>query len=177
MKIIEFGDPILRQTAEQVKLSDIKSEEIQKLIKDLIQACDEHPFGVGIAAPQIGVSRAVFVIRTKPTKSRPELKIRTRVVINPEILEYIGEPIQLWDGCLSEGKETMFAQTERYKKVRVKYIAEDAKLKEEVLDGFMAHVFQHETDHLSGILFVDRITNSKSWMSHKEYVKMRAEQK
>ena len=177
MKIIEFGNPILRQVAEQVKLSDIESEEIQKLIQDLIQTCDEHPFGVGIAAPQIGVSKAVFVIRTKPTKSRPELKTRTRVVINPEILEYVGEPIQLWDGCLSEGKETMFAQTERYKKVRVKYLAEDAKLKEEVLDGFMAHVFQHETDHLSGLLFVDRITNSKSWMSHKEYVKMRAEQK
>lgn len=165
---------MLRQTAEQVKLSDIKSEEIQKLVKDLIQTCDEHPLGVGIAAPQIGVSKAVLVIRTKPTKTRPELKARTRIAINPEILEYIGAPVQLWDGCLSEGKEVMYAQTERYKKVRVKYYTEEAELKEEVLDGFIAHVFQHETDHLSGLLFVDRITNSKSWMSNSEYSKMRS---
>lgn len=174
MKIIEFGNPILRQKAKLIKLADIKSDQIQGLIKELIQTCDEHPFGVGIAAPQIGISLQVFVIRIKPTKSRPELKNQTKIVINPKIIEYIGEPVQLWDGCLSEGKETMFAQTERYKKVKVKYYSEDAKLKEENLDGFIAHVFQHETDHLNGLLFVDKITNSKSWMSHNEYVKMRS---
>ncbi|MFZ1522771.1 MAG: peptide deformylase [Candidatus Saccharimonadales bacterium] len=173
MEIIEFGNAILRKVSKQVKLSEIASEKIQKLIQDLIQACDEHPMGVGIAAPQIGINLRLFVIRTKPTEGRPNLKSRTRICINPVILEFKGSKTLLWDGCLSEGKEPMFAQTERYTKLKVQYLNQDGKLENENLDGFLAHVFQHELDHLDGILFPDRVMNSKSWMSKKEYIKIR----
>jgi peptide deformylase len=174
MEIIEFGNPILRRVSKPIKLSDVKSEKIQNLIKNLTQACDEHPMGVGIAAPQIGLNLRLFVIKTKPTESRPDLKPITRICINPEILEFIGEKVLLWDGCLSEGKYPLFAQTERYAKLKVKYTDENGEVQNENLDGFMAHVFQHEVDHLDGILFPDRVVDSKSWMSKKEYIKMRS---
>jgi peptide deformylase len=173
VKLAEFGDPILRRVAQRVDLKDIKSEEIQTLIKRLREACDANKYGVGIAAPQIGVSQAVLVIKIKSTPSRPNLNSFDKVVINPEIIEYIGQPVQLWDGCLSGGADPLFAQTERYKKIRVNYYDEDGEFYEdELIDGFVAHVFQHETDHVNGMLFVDRVTNSKSWMSNSEYLKM-----
>ncbi len=83
--------------------------------------------------------------------------------------------MQLWDGCLGSGTNPVLSQTERYKEIKVSYYDETGHFHDnEVLTGFIAHVFQHETDHLNGILFVDRITNSKSWMSNKEYVRMMA---
>ena len=177
MKIVEFGDPILRKKSEAIKLSEIQSDEVQQLIRDLIQTCDDNPFGVGIAAPQIGFNKNIFVIRTKPLKTRPGLKPRTRICINPEIIDYMGDKIDLWDGCLSEGEHPLFAQTKRYPKLKVKYYNENGEVKTETLDGFMAHVFQHEYDHLQGILFVDRVEDSESWMSHGEYIKMRQAEK
>lgn len=173
VKLAEFGDPILRKVAQRVDPKDIRSEEVQTLIKNLREACDANKYGVGIAAPQIGVSQAVLVIKIKSTPSRPNLNLFDKVVINPKIIEYIGQPVQLWDGCLSSGADPVFVQTERYRKIRVNYYDEDGEFYEdELIDGFVAHVFQHETDHVNGMLFVDRVTNSKSWMSNSEYIKM-----
>lgn len=173
MEIIEFGNPILRKISKEVKLSDITSEKIQKLIRDLLHACDEHPMGVGIAAPQIGIELRIFVIKTKQTEGRPDLKPRTRICINPVISEFMGQKTLLWDACLSEGKEPMFAQTERYTKLKVEYLNQDGKQENENLSGFLAHVFQHELDHLDGILFPDRVKDSRSWMSKQEYIKIK----
>ena len=173
--IKEFGSPLLRQKARQITPSAITSEKTKKIIADLKRVCDENKYGVGIAAPQIGISLAVMIIAIKPTPSRPGRDAFDKVVINPQIKEYIGKTVQLWDGCLSSGTDPVFAQTERYKELKVSYYDETGHFHDnEVLTGFIAHVFQHETDHLNGILFVDRITNSKSWMSNKEYVRMMA---
>mgnify|MGYP001157886166 FL=1 len=172
-KIVEFGNDILRKKAGNVKVGEFKSEETKRIIAELNEACDNNKYGVGIAAPQIGESKAILVIRIKNTPARPDREPFDKVVINPKIIEYIGKPTQLWDGCLSSGDDPVFAQTERYRKVKVNYYDEDGKFHEgEILSDFVAHVFQHETDHLNGMLFVDRITNSKSWMSNKEYIKM-----
>lgn len=173
--ITEFGNPILRQVAKKVEPSKIASRDTKKVINDLKRVCDANKYGVGIAAPQIGISQAIMVIAIKPTPARPNRVAFDKVVINPEITEYIGRPVQLWDGCLSSGTVPVFAQTKRYKKIKVNYYDESGTFhKDEILTDFVAHVFQHETDHLNGTLFVDRITNSKSWMSNKEYLKMMA---
>lgn len=169
--VIEFGDPILRQECDLIAESDISSSVTQDLVDDLIETCDANPLGVGIAAPQIGVSKSIFIIRTKPTESSPDLPARTRICINPEILEYTGDTVQLWDGCLSSGVKPMFAKTKRYKTVKVRYINREGKVITEKLSGFMAHVFQHEFDHIKGVLFVDRITDPKTWTSFNNYKK------
>ena len=171
--IVEFGNPVLRVKAARISEDSITSDETRRISHELMQVCDDNKYGVGIAAPQIGISKAIIVISIKSTPSRPDRKAFQKTVINPEINEYIGDPVQLWDGCLSSGPDPVFAQTKRYKKIKVSYYDDDGHFHDnEVLEGFVAHVFQHETDHLNGILFVDRITNSKSWMSNSEYIKM-----
>lgn len=178
VELTEFGDPLLRQIAKNVPVDQIVSEKTKDIIEKLRATCDANKYGVGIAAQQIGIDAAIFVVRLKPNPSRPNSPSFDKAVINPEIVEYIGDTVQLWDGCLSGGPDPTFAQTERYKKIRVNYYDEEGKLHEnELLDGFIAHVFQHETDHLNGMLFVDRVTNTKSWMSNKNYIAMMNEKR
>jgi peptide deformylase len=81
----------------------------------------------------------------------------------------------MWEGCLSSGKASfsLFAKVPRFKKINAIWLDENGKHHEEQLEGLVAHVFQHETDHLDGILFVDKVTDSKSYMVESEYRKMR----
>lgn len=171
--IIEFGNPILRAKARRLSAEEIKSEKIQQLITNLKDKVASEEYGVGLAAPQIGESVAVSVIAVKPTPSLPERKFFEAVIINPEIIEFTGGKTPLWEGCMSFGVgEPVFAQVPRYKSIKVSYYDDNAIKHEETLDGFIAHVFQHETDHLNGVLFVDRVEDSKSWMNASEYKKM-----
>jgi peptide deformylase len=176
-KILErtvFGNPILRKKSKRLTKSEILSADIQHLISDLKYTCKKRKYGVGLAASQVGHSLAISVIGIKPTKARPDLVKYEKTIINPEITEYIGEKVGMWEGCLSFSSlnDPVFAKAERYPRVKVKYFDENAKLIEEVLDGLAAHVFQHETDHCNGILFVDRVKDSSTWMNSSEYRKM-----
>jgi peptide deformylase len=175
LETTEFGNPILRKVAKRLNKEEILSTKIQGFIADLKATCDANPYGVGLAAPQVGESLAIVAISVKSTPARPELASFEKVVINPEIVEYLGSEVDMWDGCLSSGPLPVFAQTKRYKKIVVSYFDEEGEFHEnETLTGFIAHVFQHETDHLNGMLFVDRVVDSKSWMSNAEYIKMRS---
>jgi peptide deformylase len=134
---------------------------------------EEKKYGVAIAAPQIGESIALTVVGIKPTPNRPELEPYDAVLINPEIIETVGEPVDSWEGCVScgTGDDILFAQVPRFKEIRVTWLDETAKSRDELLGGFVAHVIQHETDHLNGILFVDRVTDPTSYMMVDEYRK------
>ncbi len=135
-------------------------------------------YGVGLAAPQVGESLAIAVITLRPTASHPEREIFDQVIINPEIIEPVGDKVDKWEGCMSFGSgEPVFAKTKRFEIIKVKYYDEQAVLHENTLEGLRAHVFQHETDHLNGILFVDKVEDSKSWMNASEYKKMLAKNK
>ena len=175
IKITEFGNPILRKVSKKVSLGEMKSDKIQSLIEDMMATLKTGEFGVGLAAPQVGESLAISVITLRPTVSHPEREIFDQVIINPEIIETVGEKVDKWEGCMSFGSgEPVFAQTKRFETIKVKYYDEKATLHEEELSGLQAHVFQHETDHLNGILFVDKVTDSNSWMNASEYKKMLA---
>jgi len=174
----EFGNPILRKKAKRLTKSEILSDDIQHFIADLKYTCEERKYGVGLAASQVGRSLAISVIAIKPTKSRPGLSRFETTIINPEIIEYMGDKEQMWEGCLSFSsiEDPVFAKAERYTKVRVRYLDESADLHEEILDGFVAHVFQHETDHCNGVLFVDKVKDSSTWMNASEYQKMKKQE-
>ena len=171
LRLTKFGNPILREGAERLSTSEIKSEKIQTLIANMKFTLHEEDYGVGIAAPQVGESVALSVIGIKPTPNRPDLDIFETTIINPEIIETIGEKVPMWEGCVScgSGDGLLFAQVPRFESIRLRWTNENGKMLEQVLGGFVAHVAQHEVDHLNGILFVDRVEDSTTFMMADEY--------
>lgn len=168
---IEFGDPILRVKAKNLTVDEIKSAKIQKLIADMRHTLISKKLGIGLAAPQVGQGIALSVISIRPTKHRPKVKEFDLVIINPEITKTFGYRTQTWEGCLSAGKSGLFAKTPRYKKVEAEYLNEKGQKKKGIFSGLQAQVIQHETDHLNGILFVDRVKDTSTYMTLKEYKK------
>ncbi len=173
MKILrrtQFGNSVLRQKARRLTRKEILSDEIQDLIKDMKYTLENKKYGIGLAAPQVGKGVAISFIGLKPTPTRPNLKRQDMVIINPKIVKTYGKKEQMWEGCISFGDS--FAKAERYKKVRVSWQDDKAKVHEKDFDGILAHVLQHEVDHLNGILFVDRVLDSTTWVTESEYKKI-----
>lgn len=168
---IEFGNPVLRQTAKQLTPTEIKSSEIQTLITDMRHSLISKKLGVGLAAPQVGESVALSVIAIHPTKHRPKVTVFEQVIINPKITQTFGKKIVMWEGCLSAGASGLFGKVLRYKKVEATYLDENGEQHTKTFEGLPAQVFQHEIDHLNGILFVDHVTDPKTYMTLKEYKK------
>jgi peptide deformylase len=142
LKIITNPNPILRQKAKPI--TDVLTPEIQKLIPAMINTMLEKD-GVGLAAPQVGQSIKLITVRHKDDNL---------VMINPVIIKK--SLLKEWDeeGCLSVPK--IFGQVKRCKKVTVKYLDAQGRPQKLSGEGFLARVIQHETDHLDGILFIDK---------------------
>jgi peptide deformylase len=172
LSLTRFGNPILREKAEQLSKNEIKSEKAQELIRNLKQSVESKDYGVGLAAPQIGESVRIAMIDIKPTKLRSNVKNFSMVIVNPSY-KVIGQRRSKWEGCLSSGsgKNTLYAKALRHSKINATWTDEQGKVHEKVLTGLPAHVFQHETDHLDGILFVDRVRDTKTYMMADEYQK------
>lgn len=176
MKILRrtlFGNPILRQKARTLTPDEIRSEEVQELITAMRETLKTRKFGVGLAAPQVGKDLALSVIGIKPTPNRPHEKNIDMVIINPEIVRTYGSRTGLWEGCISlgSGPDSPYAKAMRFKKVRVRYTDEKGKPHEADYQGLLAHVLQHEIDHLHGILFVDRVRDTTTYVTQSEYRK------
>lgn len=170
--LTRFGNPILRQKAHRLTVDEIKSEKIQLLIQNIRITNEQKKYGVGLAAPQVGESVALALIDSKPTPNRPDIEPFQQMIINPEYIG-IGRRAGMWEGCQSSGagKNTLFGKALRYKKIRAKWYDEHGNMHDKEIEGFVAHVFQHETDHLNGILFVDRVRDTKTFMLADEYRK------
>lgn len=169
-----FGNPILRNEMRRLTPEEIKSDEIQKLIADMYFTLRKKQYGVGIASPQVGAHVALSVVGIKPTPTRPNLEPFNTVLINPVVTETFNDAEDMWEGCISsgEGDNTLYAKVPRFKKIRLQWLDEKAEEHDEILEGFVAHVAQHETDHLNGILFVDRVEDPKTYMLADEYKKL-----
>ena len=142
LEIIQEDDPVLRKKAETVK--DEKNPEIQKLIKDMI-AIMKVAKGLGLAAPQVGVSLRVFTI---------DIKGNVFVFVNPEIKDFSKESGSFEEGCLSVNKT--WGPVVRPKKLTIKALDENGQPVKIRAKGLLARVIQHEMDHLNGILFIDK---------------------
>lgn len=175
-QVTQFGEPILRQNANKVNPKEIESSTVQNLISLLAATLADKKLGVGLVAPQIGISVAVAVIRIHPTKIRPEVDAFDLNIINPKITKTFGRKMQMWEGCISSGagKAGLFAKVPRYKRIELEYYDENAKKHTKAFEGLPAHVIQHEVDHLNGILFVDRVVDSKTYMTYQAYKKAKA---
>lgn len=159
----EDGREILTQEAVPVKREDIGSDHVQQTITDMLDTLrSQGPGGVGIAANQIGSNLAIFVIDVRPPEDVEAEPFRL-VAINPDIVEYSGEPVKSSnpEGCLSgvtgDSETTPMGFTTRYPKVTLRWTDEQGETHKQTFDGMLAWVIQHETDHLNGIFFTDRI--------------------
>ena len=159
----EDGHEILTQKAVPVEHKDIGSDHVRQTIDDMLETLrSQGPEGVGIAANQIGSNLAIFVIDVRPPEDVEAEPFRL-VAINPEIVKYSGksEESSNPEGCLSgergDPEKTPMGFTTRYPEVTLQWTDERGETHEQAFDGMLAWVIQHETDHLNGIFFTDRI--------------------
>ncbi len=161
--IVQKESPVLRSLAERVNVSDIATAKIQTLLQDLKQALDSQKDGVAIAAPQIAVPLRVFVVsgraiqNTSKDADQSEKIYPDLIFINPEIVKLSRKRDVLEEGCLSV--RYLYGKVSRAEKATVKAYDENGKLFTRGATGLLAQIFQHEVDHLNGILFTDKATD------------------
>lgn len=173
LRRVVFGNPLLRQPAATIPAAEIKGAAVTQLIADMRHTLQHKKYGVALAAPQVGRRLALVVVGIKPTPTRPNRKPQEGVFINPVITKYHGVTKPQWEGCISLGSPTdpIFAQARRYPKIDIQYLDVQGRSQQRTVDGFLAHVLQHEVDHLNGVLFVDHVKDSKTFMNASEYRK------
>jgi peptide deformylase len=154
--IVQKENPILRAKAKEVPIKEITSPKIQDVITDMSRLLSTQEDGVAIAAPQIGESLRIFVVSGQVLKlADPNYKGEENdmVFINPVISKLSREKHEVEEGCLSV--RWKYGKIKRSKKATVKAYDENGVLFERGASGLLAQVFQHETDHLNGVLFID----------------------
>ncbi len=162
------GEKVLRKTAEEVRVRDIKTIKIKKILKEMSQALKSQADGVAIAAPQIGYKLRIFVVSgkifAKDFEKRPprppatppsqgEKNLKDLVFINPKISKLSREKEWMPEGCLSV--RWLYGNTFRSKKATITAYGENGKKFTRGASGLLAQIFQHETEHLNGRLFID----------------------
>lgn len=154
LPIYLYGQPVLRQEAEDVA-SDYP--ELKKLVADMYETMYDSE-GVGLAAPQIGLPIRLIVIDADVLKDTyPELEGVKLTLVNPELdILTDGKKVTRSEGCLS--LPGLSESVSRYEKVRLNWLDENFEEHEQVFEGFLARIIQHEYDHLDGMLYIDRIS-------------------
>lgn len=163
LRILEVPEPVLKKPAAPVKAVD---DELRRLMDDMLETMYAAP-GIGLAAPQIGVSRRVMVVDVS-REGEPRAPMR---LCNPEILWRSEEEEIAEEGCLSLPEQ--YAEVRRPAAVRVRYMDEQGRSREIEADGLLARCLQHEIDHLDGVLFTDHLTALKRNMILRKLAKSR----
>jgi peptide deformylase len=171
IKIVQVGEPVLRQTARPLSAEEIRSEEVQRLIEAMRETMRAAP-GVGLAAPQIGLSLQLAVIEdpdeflkdvpAEVLARQERAPVPFHVIINPVLHIEPGEKVEFFEGCLS--LTGFMALVGRARAVRVECLNERAEPITINARGWYARILQHEIDHLNGTVYIDRM-HTRSFMS------------
>lgn len=169
LPIYGYGEPVLRQVAEDISADYPNLKELVTNMYDTMY----NAYGLGLAAPQIGLAIRLFVVDTEPFSDNEDLNAEEielyknfkRTFINAKITKEEGEEWCFNEGCLSipDVREDVY----RKEKITIEYYDEDFNKKTEVFDGFIARVIQHEYDHIEGVLFTDKIAMLKKTLIKK----------
>jgi peptide deformylase len=167
LKVARMGHPVLRTRARAIDAGEVKSARIQQLIDDMLETMNEYQ-GVGLAAPQVHEGIRLFVAGFAPSRPRPggdpegeeDEGVPLMTLINPEITTIGDEIDEDWEGCLSIPE--IRGKVPRARDIIVRAMDRRGKRTEIRASGFTARVIQHETDHLDGILFFDRMKGFQS---------------
>jgi len=170
LKVARMGHPVLRERARPLELAELKHPLLQKLIDDMIETMHEY-HGVGLAAPQVHEDIRIFVALLEED---PGDKSEATVIINPEIVPVGTTKSEGWEGCLSI--PDIRGMVPRWTDITVRALDRKGKAIELPLKGFAARVAQHETDHLDGVLFFDRMTSMQSLTYLEEYSRYHAKE-
>ncbi|MDD3662565.1 MAG: peptide deformylase [Candidatus Pacebacteria bacterium] len=165
--IIQNGDDVLRKISKDVPITDITKPEIQNILKDMGEALDSQDDGVALAAPQIGVSLRIFIISgrifeddfmrgVRPLNKRVHPNL---IFINPVIKKISKDKKLMDEGCLSV--RPIYGRVRRATRVTVEAYDERGRKFTKSGSGLVAHIFQHEIDHLEGILFIDKAKDTR----------------
>jgi peptide deformylase len=166
-EVTTVGDPALRQRAPELSIDELRAPETQALIDDLIET-RRAAGGAGLAAPQIGVPKRVAVVEVDERTRYPyKPLVPLTVIVNPVVEPVSDERLLINEGCLSV--PDLRGDVERHAHVRVHYLDRDGQRLEQVVEGLTAGTFQHETDHLDGILFLDRVTDPRSFSTWQQF--------
>jgi len=167
-EIAQLGNQVLRLQAEVVV--DMHDVDILRIIEDM-QTTLAATSGVGIAAPQIGESKRIIIMASRPTPRYPSAPLmEPTVMINPsfQVLSEMQE--KDWEGCLSI--PGIRALVPRYQEILIHYTDLQGSLVEAQLSGFVARIFQHEVDHLEGKTYLDRVESNTDIFAESEFVKL-----
>lgn len=175
IKILQKEEPVLRQVSKEVKLEDIKKPKIKKILKEMSEALKTQDDGVAIAAPQIGYSLRIFVVAGKVfdpkffenkennnqenETGKKGVEYKDMVFINPKLSKLSRSKEWMPEGCLSV--RPIYGKTYRSLKATTTAYDENGNKFQRGASGLLAQIFQHETDHLDGILFIDHAKDLK----------------
>ena len=170
LKVARLGHPVLRQPAAPVTVEEIRSPEIQRLIDDMVETMHEYN-GAGLAGNQVHVPKQICVIEVTGNPRYPEAPaIPLTVLINPTVTPVTDEMEEGWEGCLSV--PDMRGMVPRFGAVRLEALDRHGNRIDVIAKEFFARVIQHETDHLHGIVYLDRmrdlstLTHLAEWNRH-----------
>ena len=166
LKILQYPD--LRLNKKAILVDDVKKPEVQKLIDDMLETLASLPNCAGLAATQLDVQVAWNITVIAPTKETP----RILCLVNPEILSSEGEEAED-EGCMSVFPEHVHAKVKRAKTITFKALDRNGNKIEMTTGGFLAKCVQHEIDHLSGHLYIDRLSSLKLSMIKKKITKLK----
>ena len=167
-QIVEIGHPVLRERAREVTSEELGSEAVQSLIDDMVETM-RAANGAGLAANQVAERLRIAVVEVREGNPRYPYKppVPLTVVVNPVIEPLDDDVEQINEGCLSV--PNLRGEVPRHMSVSVRYLDRDGVEHEEVRRGLTAGTFQHELDHLDGVLFVDRVTDPRTLSTWAEF--------
>ena len=176
LKVARLGHPVLRQPAQPLSVEEIRSPDTQRFIDDMIDTMREYD-GAGLAANQVHTLKQIAVIEVQQNPRYPDAQaIPLTVVINPVVTPLTDEMEEGWEGCLSV--PDMRGRVPRHVAVRLSFHDREGQAQSVIAKDFFARVIQHETDHLNGIVYLDRMRDlstlahiaewNKHWLGNRE---------
>jgi peptide deformylase len=166
--IAQLGDAILRKTAQTIQANTMPT--LMPLMADMLKTLEESG-GVGLAAPQIYESVRMIIVASRPTARYPQApSMPATIMVNPEYTVLSEKMEKDWEGCLSI--PGIRALVPRYQDIGVTYTDQSGQRQQEHLQGFVARIFQHEVDHLEGLVYLDKIEHNRDIISETEFFKL-----
>ncbi|MCF6202508.1 MAG: peptide deformylase [Methylococcaceae bacterium] len=164
----QLGDCILRQQA--LRVSDVNTSHIKQIIKTMKTMLSTSK-GVGVAAPQLFESLRIVIVASRPSERYPLApKMDPVVMINPSFKVLSQSKKKDWEGCLSI--PGIRALVPRYENIQIDYADEQGNIQELIAENFVARIFQHEYDHLNGLVYLDRVENNNDIIAESEFQKL-----
>ncbi len=167
LAIATVGDPVLRSRAPEISIDELRSPAVQQLIDDLVES-KRAAGGAGLAATQVSACKRIAIVEVDAnTRYAYKPEIPLTVIVNPAISPLSEERLLINEGCLSV--PDLRGDVERFAEIRVRHLDRHGEPRETVASGLSAGTFQHELDHLDGVLFLDRVENPRSFTTWEQF--------